>query len=426
MKALYHKLLHFSSKLQSKIAFYPTLLSVFGFLLTLIVLYLNEMGVSTYLKEKAPTLVIEDLQTARTLLSAFIAGMISLMVFSFSMVMILLNQASSNFSPRLLPGLISNRRHQLVLGSFLASLIYCIFILVSVDVKEDPINPAGFPVLIAIILTIFCLGLFVYFIHSISQSILVNNILDNIYRTSRSHLEKILETEEDDKRFPATDDWHVYHADSTGYFQDCITDTLKELCQNHSIKLEIIPPKGSFILEGIPLIRCEQELEEELINKLRGSIIIAKTQLLKENYVLAFKQITEIAVKAMSPGINDPGTALNAIDYLTELFARRMKIKDQITLSIEKDPVIKLGSVSFQELLYNVMASLRLYCKHDVIIMQKLILMIRYLLFQPASEAHYSECLKKEIKLLLDDAGKSISNEKDLATIKELANTINL
>ncbi|THD65743.1 DUF2254 domain-containing protein [Robertkochia marina] len=426
MKALYHKLLHFSSKLQSKIAFYPTLLSAFGFLLTLIVLYLNEMGVSAYLKEKAPILVIEDLQTARTLLSAFIAGMISLMVFSFSMVMILLNQASSNFSPRLLPGLISNRRHQLVLGSFLASLIYCIFILVSVDGNEHPTNPAGFPVLVAIILTIFCLGLFVYFIHSISQSILVNNILDNIYRTSQRHLKEVLEADEDGMRFPATDEWHVYHADSTGYFQDCIIDTLKELCQKHSIKLEIIPPKGSFILEGIPLIRCDRKLEEEVINKLRSSIIISKTQLLKENYVLAFKQITEIAVKAMSPGINDPGTALNAIDYLTELFAGRMKKKDQIMLSIEKEPVIKMGSVSFQELLYNVMASLRLYCKHDVIIMQKLILMIRYLLFQPAAEEHYSECLKEEVKLLLDDAGKSISNEKDLTTIKELANTIHI
>ena len=421
MKALYNKLTHFLSGLESKIAFYPTVLSLMGFLLTFLVLYIDQLGLSAYLRKTVPSLIIEDPQTARTLLSAFIAGMISLMVFSFSMVMILLNQASNNFSPRLLPGLISNRRHQFVLGSFLACLIYCIFILVSVEVKTNSGYPPGFPILIAIALIIYCLGIFVYFIHSISESIQVSNILDYIHQRSKQHLNELIAADQGQTSFPNTENWHVYQADTTGYFQDCMSKTLLKIVEDEEMRLAILPPKGSFILEGIPLIRSEKKLDDETLKQVRSCLIFSKSELLQENYVLAFKQITEIAVKAMSPGINDPGTALNAIDYLTELFAIRMTKKDQDFLVKDNTPLVKLGTVSFRELLYNVMASLRLYCKHDVIIVQKLTLMFRYLSFQTSAEEHYLESIEEEAGQLLEDATGSISNEKDLQTIKSLA-----
>ncbi|WP_224489369.1 DUF2254 domain-containing protein [Robertkochia flava] len=423
MKLLYNKLVHFLNNLESKIAFYPTLISLLGFLLTFIVLYLEQFGISAYLEKAVPILIIEDAQTARTILSTFISGLISLMVFSFSMVMILLNQASNNFSPRLLPGLISNRKHQLVLGTFLASLIYCIFMLISIETSGTKDRTPGFPILVAIILTIICLGVFVYFIHSISQSIQVNTILDTIHKTSKKRLNELISESEKHAEFPDTAQWHEYHANKTGYYQDIMSESLLTIAEKQETRLEIIVPKGSFVLKGIPLLRSENPLEEESLKTIRNSILYSKNELLEDNYVLAFKQITEIAVKAMSPGINDPGTALNAIDYLTELFAIRMKKEDQNFLFKDDQPQIKLTTVSFSNLLYNVMASLRLYCKHDVSIMQKLFLMLKYLLFQTQAEEHYKDCIRSEAKTLLEDAESSIENPKDLEVIKNLANT---
>ena len=104
------------NNLTGKIGFYPSLFAFGGLCLGFIMLYAESQGISKFLIENAPKLVINDADTARTLLSTFIGGIISLMVFSFSMVMILLNQASNNYSPRILPGLISNKRHQYVLG----------------------------------------------------------------------------------------------------------------------------------------------------------------------------------------------------------------------------------------------------------------------------------------------------------------------
>ena len=113
------KLLHFFRKvyhLKDKIAFFPTLISLGGAFFAYIMMYAETQGISNYLIDFLPELVINNTETARVILTTFIAGLISIMVFSFSMVMILLNQASSNFSPRLLPGLISNRKHQIILG----------------------------------------------------------------------------------------------------------------------------------------------------------------------------------------------------------------------------------------------------------------------------------------------------------------------
>lgn len=137
----------FISKVTGNIAFLPSIIALGGVLFALLMIYAEERGVDQYLKEYAAWLIIEDADTARTLLSTFIGGIISLMVFSFSMVMLLLNQASSSYSPRILPGLISNRKHQYVLGFYLAVLVYCIIILLNINAASKSIQIPGFAVL---------------------------------------------------------------------------------------------------------------------------------------------------------------------------------------------------------------------------------------------------------------------------------------
>jgi len=160
----------------SSIAFYPALLSIFFFLLSLVMLSLETSEITNFLIDRANFLVISDADTARSILGTLIGGILSLMVFSFSMVMILLNQASSNFSPRLLPGLISDKSNQLVLGIYLGTIIYNIIVLISIVSDSDKYTINGLSILIGIVLGVVCLVMFVYFIHSISIGIQINNI----------------------------------------------------------------------------------------------------------------------------------------------------------------------------------------------------------------------------------------------------------
>ena len=427
MKTYFYRIIKYLNKLESNIAFYPTLISLFGLSFAFFMIYLESRGISKYLIEHAPILVVNNTETARSLLTTFIGGLISIMVFSFSLVMILLNQASSNFSPRLLPGLISNRRHQIILGIYNSTLLYCIFTLVSITPQGDKYQMPGFSVLLGIIFMTLSLGAFIYFIHSISQEIQVTTIMDKIFKKSQQRIEKLVAAEKQiDTDFEDTSNWNSIISAETGYMQDVSLLTLAALAEEYNIKIGIVPVKGAYILKGIPILKYKEETNDENLNtkdlesKLLEAITFSNSERIEDNYILAFKQITEIALKAMSPGINDPGTCINAIDYLTELFALRMKKKDNsFYYNEDKKALISIKTVSFEELLYNVMAALRTYCKHDIIVVQKLFIMFQYLLQQNnVLNQNYKEAIIKEVINLKNDALDNHKNTRDIEVIK--------
>ena len=211
MKQLISRVASSFNEVKSKIAFYPTIFTLGGFVLALIMKWIENSGISTEMIKVFPQLGLESGDTARSILSVWIGGLMSMMVFSFSMVMMMLNQASNNYSPRLLPGLISDRRHQMTLGIYLATIMYNIFTLFSVQPSDQEYTLPGLSILIGIGLTIFCLVLFIFFIHNVSQSIQINNILDRIFEKANRRLSIILEKEKErfiPESFPDTNDWY--------------------------------------------------------------------------------------------------------------------------------------------------------------------------------------------------------------------------
>lgn len=417
----------FYKKIKSKIIFYPSLFAISGVLFAFLMMYLENKGISRYLIENVPVLVVNNGDTALTILSACITGLISMMVFSFSMVMILLNQASSNYSPRLLPGLISDRNHQVILGIYLSSILYCIFILFSIQPTGDKYQIPGFSVLLGILFTVACIYAFIYFIHNISQSIQITYILDKTFFSAQSTLNKLLDHEKKPSdTFPDTQDWKEYHTDKSGYFQDYPTEYLLNFCKEKEVKIQILPIKGIFVLQGIPVLKCSKELTEDEVRDLLARFRFSRSELVSENYVLAFKQITEVIVKAMSPGINDPGTALSAIDYLTKLLQLRMCKADETYISDDNVNYIKVRSVNFEELLYNVMASIRTYCKQDIVVIQKLGTMFYYLKSQKVQNKDFYKILDREAERMLEDAEAVLENRADLGVLKQISEKLNL
>lgn len=425
MKRLFAKLKTFFNSIQSKIAFYPTLLATIGFFLASVMLILETYDISNYLTKFLPSLVLQDGQTALTVLSVCIGGLISLMVFSFSMVMLLLSQASSNFSPRILPGLISGKTNQVILGTYLATILYNIFILFSLNPSVSEASLPGVSVLLGIILTIICLCSFIYFTHTISQDIQINNILDSIYSKSKKRLHFIIQKEDSKdkdviKNFPSTENWYEYTVPLSGYFQNVSETNLSKIAEILNTRFYLTIPKGFFVLQHVPFIKSEKELNEETIKEILSNISFSRSELVADNYILAFKQITEIALKAMSPGINDPGTAINAIDYLTELFSLRMKKEDHGIYILNKKPSLKIATVDFDDLLYTTMASLRTYCKHDPVVVQKLIGMLNYLYEEKSCNDTYNETIKKELETVIEEAKRAFDSEYDINHLKAL------
>ncbi len=409
---------NFLQHIRNKIAFLPTIISIAGLALAFLLIYLEQLNISSYLIDVAPGLVIDNTDTAKTILSTLIGGLFSLTVFSFSMVMVLLNQASSNFSPRVLPGIISDEKHQFVLGLYIATILYNIFILISIEPTEDSYQTPGFSVLIGIILTVLCLASFIYFIHHISQSIQVGNILIDIHDRTKSEIEHIVDMEKGKSfDFPETENWEKYEITKSGYFYGLLKVDLLKLCKKNNTKAIIQLFKGQFIIEGTIGLLTEKPIDEELKGKIMDTLLFSDEELMGENYIYGFRQISEIGVKAMSPGINDPGTALNTLDYLTSLFITLMKKQEyEYVIDTEGNNWAYTKCSKFSEVLYNVMATYRQYCKHDITVMRKLMHMLKSLTFHVIN-SNQLEDVEIEINELREDAKSNIDNKRDLSKL---------
>lgn len=417
--------LSFYRKTTESIAFLPTLISLAMTLFAMAALVAEKHGATSFLREHLDVLVTYSEENARTILSVLIGGIISLTVFSFSMVMILLNQAASSFSPRLLPGLISSKSHQYVLGTYIGTILFCLIVLINVYKPNEKSSLPVVAILLAIFLGVLCLGMFVYFIHNISTSIQASNVIFRIFSDTRRDLEE-LQAEENrelqmDKAFKTPVVEHPIFSDQTGYLQGISQESLLGIAIKNDFVINMEVTRGMFVLKNIPIAKSNKKLDEETIEEVLSCFRFSNQELVRDNYLLGFKHLTEVVVKAMSPGINDPGTAMTAIDFLSELLAIRMTISDREFLA-DEDGVQRVffNTATFEKVIYNILAAIRQYAKHDVVVVTKLLTMLHYLQSQKGAAEVYQQVVKKEIETLLEDAYANIKNEKDQAAIKEL------
>ncbi len=429
---MFNKITQYFWKLENKIAFYPTLIAIAGIVFALLMVFAEQMGVSKYLQKVLPVLVINDIETARNILTSLITGLISILVFSFSMVMIILNRASSNFSPRLLPGLVSNKNHQSILGIHLASIFYCLITLISIEPTSKGYQMPGFSVLIAIALMTVSLAAFIYFIHSISQSIQVEHILKSIFTRAKKRLERLIAYDKKNKvfmeqlsAFKNADEWYEYYTHDFGYIQTYKVTKLLSLIDSVNTLIKVLPSKNTFLFKGLPIFKSEEKLDDETAQQFINQFVIDSTESMEDNYDLAFQLITEIAIKAMSPGINDPGTASTCIDYLTELLSLRMEKADQMLIGSDEKVKIQIHIRPFAELLYNILAPFRAYCSHDIIIVRKLLRMCEYLLQQKCINASYKNTVKQQAQHIIKDAQNKLINSEDIKQIEQLKDSFN-
>ena len=408
-------------RLSDSIAFYPTLiaaaLGVFGLLMMLF----ESTDLAIRLKEQVPFLVIDQPDTARTILSAIVGSIISLMVFSFSMVMVVLSQAASNYSPRVLPELTSERAHQWVLGVFLGTTVYCLILLMNILPEDDEYQVPGLAIFVGILLAITCLGMFVYFIHTISNAIRVNKILKSLYlRTSARLTRQAAHKIQSEELGEDTDTWIPHTAQRSGYLEGIVIETLLSLAAETDNAFYITVPNGTFFLENVVLIKAKRPLDDAQTRTLHDCILANDDEIIEANYLYGFKQLTEVAVKAMSPGINDPGTASSAIDYLMVLFAQRIGHPDSEAILDKYGHVrIRMASESFAQLIVEKVASIVHYSQQDTQILLKVLNMFEYLARYKDNGLGHEGALRDCIKLVADTANEGIAmplNRQRIAT----------
>jgi uncharacterized membrane protein len=406
------------------IAFYPVLISICFFVLAIVGLNIENLEIVKNIKENVPSLFIQDYETARSILSTLIGGILSLTVFSFTMVMVVLNQASSDFSPRLLPGLISNKRHQIILGIYIGTLLYCIIILISLGAYGIDSNSLGLSTMFGAILGVLCVGLFVYFIHSISKAIQIHNIIDRIFVRCSDFLDKELERQRDEttglKRF-SSEGWIVIKSEKTGYFRGFDITLMSHFLRNADNQIQVLPYLNQHIWKGSPVLKLKEAIPDEELPPLHFCMDISSDRHEDDGGLGGMIKLMEIAVKAMSPGINDPGTAEDVVINLGQLLYKMLQFPTLTSNKLKDGNVVVIkNNISAGDLMFSIVQPIRLYSKNDAVVLSVLIEALTFAINGPHVPEENKQVVQEELEALKHDIEKNVDNPIDKARILKL------
>ena len=417
MSTLLRYLKNLYQSIVRSVAFLPTPMLVAAFLLIYLLSWLEyNTAISEWLQSRVTFVSVFSQDTARSILAMFAGGLITLSVFTFSQIMVLLNQVTSAYSPRLLTKMTGDRKLQFALGFNIATVIVMIGVMLSIKTDDSGKVP-NLSVLVCIVLGIACLCLFVYFVAMVSKRIQINNI---IHELTREAVEDIERAKEDERRSVVDiqrriEDWPVVASPVGGYLGTVAWRQLAELCAEQRVEVYIIPARAEYIPKHLPLLRISRSLPEETLSDI-VDLLSPVAQTFDDWHLPHIKQLTEIGVKAMSPGINDPGTMITVLDQLAECLGHLMALPNYNCYTHEGQSVYYNAS-TFPEVVTVILQSVRRYCREDGLVMRKLTVVLFQLLAESGWNPVYSNLLNREIRAVIHDARRNLGNPHDRALL---------
>lgn len=269
-----------------------------------------------------PTTLVLGVEGSRGILAAIGGSVLATAGTTFSITISVIATASSTYGPRLVRNFMADWRNQTVLGLFVATFVYSLMVLRAVT-SEDVVSGRGafvpyVAVYVAIVLALVNVAALVFFLHHIADSIQVATLA----RRVRVELEQVARAlygvEETADRIDTgvlPGAVTIVLADSTGFVVQLDTTALVQSARRHGAVVEIMAGPGQHIVEGEPLARTSGG-GDALSADVRRHVRLGDTRTPGQDIRFAVKQLVEMAVRAVSPSMNDPYTARNALDEL--------------------------------------------------------------------------------------------------------------
>ncbi|WP_373709491.1 DUF2254 domain-containing protein [Kaistella sp.] len=356
------------NKMIESIAFYPALIAV-GFLaLSWGMLVFDFSDYGKEIKSGLSWLSLKDASTARTIISTVAGAIISLTVFSFSMVMIVLNQAASQMSNRVLNSMIENRFQQVILGIYIGTIVYALFLLSTIRDISSGIYVPAFSIYVLILLTVIDIFLFIYFLDYVTQTVKYETVIDRVRLQTFKNMEADFKEVQSEKPAWLSSPSKIISAQKSDYFQGFNEKRLLELATKHEVQVSFLIPPGQFVIKGTACMKIHSNeiISDDALKEIADCADFYTGQPIDRNPDYGFRQLSEVAIKALSPGINDPGTAVLALHALFALFDYRLYQQlPQLIENSDNMVVIYLPTSDFIELFERCLQPIWNYGKDD-------------------------------------------------------------
>jgi uncharacterized membrane protein len=323
-----------------------------------------------------------DPQVAQIILSGIATSIMTVVSIVFAILLMTLTLASMQFSPRIIVSFSQDRVTQWTLGIFLGTFLYCMAALPAARSLPYPFAPID-TVMGAILLAIACVAWLLFFIHHISRAISVNHIVDKIASDTEAVIDDILPWPRRDGRYGnaaasgSIDLDAQVPSEGSGYIRYIDTARLVALAKEHHIKIRVLRRVGQFVPAGVSLLAVSRgdRLSPDVTRDLLGAFDLGPSRTLQQDVEFGVLQIVDVALKAISPAVNDPTTAISCVDQLSRILIRYASREPQDSILYDPPGVVRVSIpwIGFAGLLESAMEQIRMYAKGDVAVSLRLL-----------------------------------------------------
>jgi uncharacterized membrane protein len=264
-----------------------------------------------------------DAETARDLLATLLSGMMTMTSLVVSITVVVLALAAGQLGPRLIWNFIGDRQIQIVLGLFVGTILYILVALRSLNVELAASEVPHLVVTGASVLSIVCVLALLFYVHKMARSIIsdtvIRHVASNLGASIASNLPERSDTGPGPQAIATPSTRFVtVTLGSSGYVQVIDYDRLVAIAAEHDLLFRLAIRPGHFVLAQGCFVEMAggDPRSEELTQAVRRCFVLGFERTPTQDVEYSLRHLVEIAVRALSPGVNDPFTAIAALDHL--------------------------------------------------------------------------------------------------------------
>ncbi|AFY89284.1 DUF2254 domain-containing protein [Chroococcidiopsis thermalis] len=418
--------------LHSSYWFLPTIMAAIAIALAFTMLNLDRAGFYGPL-EKWGWIYAGGANGAREVLSSVAGSVISVAATAFSITIVALQLAASNYSPRVLRNFMQDRGNQVVLGTFIATFVYSLLVLRTVRGDGDDYDSfvPQLSVTVGLLLGLASIGVLIYFIHHAATIIQVSHIIMDASNDLHGAIERLFPEKlgrslpkPHEHAIPANFDWDAYpvKANNSGYVQAIDNEELMQIACDRQLLLQIKSRPGRFVVKGSDLVMVfpGDKVNRKLSDRINDAFMFGRQRTEQQDVEFPVNQLVDIALRAISPGINDPTTAIECIDQLSaglsHLAQREIpsayRYDDDNNLRVIAEPFTFAG---LTDAAFN---QIRQYGKSDVGVVIRLLEAIATIARYTQNEKDRA-ALRRHAEMIRHDSHQAVSQELDRQDIEK-------
>lgn len=325
------QLLKYWERLRSSFWFLPSLMAALAVGLSFATVALDQTVTQKWLRS-LDWVYNGGAEGASAVLQTIAGSMITIAGVVFSLTLVALSLASSQFGPRILRNFMRDTTNQLVLGTFIATFLYCLLVLRTIRREDGGVFVPHLSVTLGVVFALVSLWVLIYFIHHVSVSIQADEVVARVGEELDDTMSRLF-PEHLGKEGDAPADVPDHHDDAQrrsvsaigdGYLQIVDVEALMSFARETDIVLSLARRPGDYIVQGMPLLHAfpADRVPEDMQQRLQGSFVLGNQRTAAQDVEFAILQLVEIASRALSPGVNDPFTAIACVDRLGSAFCR--------------------------------------------------------------------------------------------------------